>query len=146
MGYVPKDARWFVAELIVEIKIDGNPRNVVHINTVLVNADSPEHAYQRANELGATYNSTTENESGHAVHTSFLGLRDLFVMYDEPVHGAEVFYEEKVGVEQAELSTFIRGKESLTVFIPWEPPSDNTPDYAVGRIVRDMREELGSKT
>ena len=141
MGYVPKDARWFVAELVVEIKVDEDLRNVVHVNMVLVNADSAEDAYARALELGATYGSVGVNEAGHAIVTTFLGLRDLWVMHDVPAHGAEVIFEEKVGVERKELQALITSKSELTIFTTWQPPSDETPDYASGWIVREMRKE-----
>ncbi|MBL0124173.1 MAG: DUF4288 domain-containing protein [Betaproteobacteria bacterium] len=146
MGYLPKDARWFIAELVIKIEVEGEPRNVVHVNSVLVNADSAEHAYERAIELGVAYESTDENEAGKAIQTSFVGLSDLYVMYDEPAHGAEIFYEERIGVEQEELKTLVRNKAVLTVFTPWEPPLADKPDYAIGRIVRDMREDLKSKS
>jgi hypothetical protein len=47
MGFIPKDARWYWADLILEFTIEGDDRNVVHINTHLIEADSPEQAYQK---------------------------------------------------------------------------------------------------
>jgi hypothetical protein len=41
MGFIPKDARWYVTDLILEFTIEGDDRNVVHINTHLIEADSP---------------------------------------------------------------------------------------------------------
>ncbi|WP_127081917.1 DUF4288 domain-containing protein [Dulcicalothrix desertica] len=32
--------------------VEENPRNVVHVNIVLVRADSPEEAFDKAEELG----------------------------------------------------------------------------------------------
>ena len=36
-----------------EITVEGESRNVVHTNLLLVRADSPEEAYEKALELGA---------------------------------------------------------------------------------------------
>jgi hypothetical protein len=42
MGFIPKGARWYLADIVLEHIIAGDPRNVVHINTHLVEAGSPE--------------------------------------------------------------------------------------------------------
>ena len=52
MGYIPEDAKWYLADLVEEITVEGDPRNVVHTNMTLVRADSPEEAYQKAVQLG----------------------------------------------------------------------------------------------
>jgi len=44
MGFVPKDTRWYLADIVLEIIIEDDPRNVVHVNTHLVEAESPEQA------------------------------------------------------------------------------------------------------
>ena len=48
MGYIPKNAKWYLAELVEEITISGDPRNVVHTNLVLVRADSAAEAYEKS--------------------------------------------------------------------------------------------------
>jgi hypothetical protein len=40
MGYIPTDAKWYLADIVMEITIQGDSRNVVHVNTTLVRADS----------------------------------------------------------------------------------------------------------
>lgn len=40
MAYVPEDAEWFIASLVVEIRVAGHKRNIVHINYVIVRAKS----------------------------------------------------------------------------------------------------------
>lgn len=44
--------QWYVADIIIEIVVQRDPRNVVHINTVLVRAANDEEAYLKAIELG----------------------------------------------------------------------------------------------
>ncbi|MGB3691330.1 MAG: DUF4288 domain-containing protein [Spirulinaceae cyanobacterium] len=48
MTYIPQDAKWYLAELIMECKIEGDSRNVIHVNITLVRADSPEEAFSKA--------------------------------------------------------------------------------------------------
>jgi hypothetical protein len=44
MGYIPADAKWYIAEIVQELRIDSEPRSLTHINWVLVGADSPDEA------------------------------------------------------------------------------------------------------
>ncbi|GLI35942.1 hypothetical protein [Desulforhabdus amnigena] len=46
MTYIPKDAKWRIAEIVVEHRIEAEPRNVVHIDFIPVRADSPEDAFK----------------------------------------------------------------------------------------------------
>ena len=52
MGFIPEDARWYLADIVLEHIIEGDSRNVVHINTHLVEAESPVEAYEKAVGLG----------------------------------------------------------------------------------------------
>ena len=40
MAYIPEDAKWYLADIVLEITIEDDPRNVVHTNLVLISADS----------------------------------------------------------------------------------------------------------
>ena len=61
MGYIPEDAKWHIVDIIVEIKIENEPRNVVQTNIVLIRADSPEEAYAKAIELGKEEEASYKN-------------------------------------------------------------------------------------
>ncbi len=52
MAYIPADAKWYLADIVEQIAVEDDPRHVVHTNTVLIRADSPEDAYAKAVELG----------------------------------------------------------------------------------------------
>ena len=41
MGHIPGNATWYIAELIMELAVDGDPKNVVHKNLVLIEAKQP---------------------------------------------------------------------------------------------------------
>jgi Domain of unknown function (DUF4288) len=86
-----------LAKIVEQITVEGDPRNVVHTNLVLIRADSPEEAYPKAVELGAAGEQSYENLDGTRVEFRFRGLRELSVIYDELEHGAELTYSEDVG-------------------------------------------------
>jgi Domain of unknown function (DUF4288) len=137
MGYIPPDARWYLADIVEEIRVEGDPRNVVHTNLVLVQADSPEEAYEKAVQLGFQGEQCYENPEGKKVTCRYRGLRDLNVIHDELQHGAELTYEEQVDVSEPDIQRWIPSKEELGVFAPVR--RSQAPDYASGEVLRELR-------
>src|SRR5690348_13398603 len=118
MAYIPEDAKWYLAEIVEEITVQDDPRNVVHKNVVLIRAECPEDAYQKALELGNGKNTCYENPDGKRVEIRFRGLHDLQVIHDELEHGAELTYSEEIGMDEEALYTWVSPKEELGVFAP----------------------------
>jgi hypothetical protein len=108
MAYVPNDAKWYLAWLVLEIIVEDDPRNIVHINLMLIRADSPGEAYEKAIELGKESEISYENPDGKSVVHVFRGIRDLNVIHDELEHGAELNYEENVGVSNEKIERMLR--------------------------------------
>ena len=137
MGYIPPDAKWYIAELVEEITIEGEARNVVHKNLVLIRADSSDEAYDKAIQLGKQGELSYQNPAGRSVKTRFWGLGELAVIYDELADGAELLYEEKVGVPSDQIEKEISAEEELAVFRPFE--SREEPDYTSKDIVDEAK-------
>jgi len=136
MGYVPKDTKWYIADLIIEITIENEPRNVIHTNSVLIRADSPEEAYKKSLELGEENNTTYENPDGNQVVFKFRGLLDISPIHDELEHGAELFYHEDFEVPENDIIKMIQPKENLSIFTP--VIRTEKPNY----MSKDIYEEL----
>jgi hypothetical protein len=143
MAYVPQGAKWYVAEIIEEITVEGDPRNVVHKNLVLIQADSPDEAYAKAVELGSEHDSSYDNPTGKLVRARFRGLGYLDVIHDDLEHGAELLYEQKTSVPEERIQEWVLPKERLTVFRKEEPALDH-PDYSAKDIVEEASKMLQS--
>lgn len=126
---IPKDAKWYIAELINECRIEGESNNIVHIDITLINANSPEDAFQKANELGKENEISYSNPKNQQVSWFYRGLRNLYVVYDELEHGAELLFEEKIGMTEDEIKNIISDREQLNVFTKAKPKDENEPDY-----------------
>lgn len=126
MAYIPSDAKWYLAEIVEEIRIESESENIVHTNIVLVRADSPEEAYQNALALGKECEMTYTNPEGKTVQVYFRGLRDLNVIYDELEHGAELIYEKQTGISESDLARWVSAKEDLGIFRARDTSRDNT--------------------
>src|SRR5262249_26907387 len=111
MAYIPDTATWYIAEIVEEISVETDPRKVIHRNTVLMNATSPEEAYSRSIELGKATETSYENPAGNRVSVRFRGLRDLIVVHDRLEHGAELFFEEFIDVSEQQVQSWLRSKE-----------------------------------
>ena len=122
MAYIPPDAKWFIPDLVVEYKIYSgiSNDNMIHVNTVLVEANSAEVAYAKALELGHTYEVNYTNSDGNKVEVKFRGLRDLNVIHDELEHGAELFYESHESLKEDEIQALVHPKRELAIFRPRE--------------------------
>ena len=118
MGFIPEGAGWYIAGLVLEHTIEGDPRNVVHINTHLIEASSPDEAYRKADALGQAVEQEYVNTEGKQVRVAFRGLRDLDVIHDELGDGAELFYQEVVDVLESDLRRWVVPKGTLSAFAP----------------------------
>ncbi len=146
MGWVPKDAKWFIAEIVEEITVRGDPRNVVHLNYTLIRADSPAKAYAKAIKLGKGGETNYKNSEGKLVSIRFRGLHELLVVYDELEHGGELMYEAKVGLSSRDIKKMLRSKKELAVFQPWKPPDfSKSPDYGAKYIIEEVERRFGLK-
>ena len=134
MAFIPKDAKWYLAEILELITVEGDPRSVLHTNLVLIRANSPDEAYERAMESGRDGESSYENPADKLVQIKFLGLQNLYVTYEDLEHGAELLYTEEIGLSDNEIQERVRKKDELAVFQPVEPSS--APNYTSKEIVR----------
>lgn len=144
MAFVPTAARWFLASLVEEIRVEGAKRNIVHINYVLVEADSPENAYIRALEMGEQCSQDYVNTHGKKVTVRFRGLSNLDVIHDELAHGCEIMFEEKLGVTEKGIQKLIQRKEALEVFRPVRNRFGK-PDYASKEIMDEVARRLNTR-
>ena len=136
MGYIPENAEWYLAEIIEQITVEDDPRIVVHTNMVLIHASSPKQAYEKANELGKQSNISYDNTEGKLVTIKFLGLHDLNVIHDQLEHGAELTYQEYIGMDERKIQALVSTKNDLGVFAPIKTPRG--PNYAARDIMEDV--------
>jgi hypothetical protein len=136
MGYVPRGARWWVAEIVERVKVARDRRSVVHVNFCLIEAKSPAEAYSRARTLGRAGEVRFKNPAGQLVSIKFLGLRDLHVLHDPLEHGAELLFEEHVGMSDAAVRALVRPRRLLSVFLPRRHSAG--PDYSSADVLEDV--------
>ena len=133
MAYAPRDAKWYIAEIVERLRVQGDPRAVVHVNLCLVEAAGPAIAYRKALALGKAAEITYLNPKGRKVSIEFLGLRDLNLVHDRLEHGAELLYRQYVGLTAAAARKLVTRRTKLSVFRAMQRPSG--PDYSSAEVV-----------
>jgi hypothetical protein len=118
MSYIPKNAKWYLADIMLEIQVQDEDTNIVHVNLTLIRANSPEEAYHLAIQVGKQSEIIYQNTDGKTVTMTFRGLRDLNVIHENLEHGSEIIFEELVDQSEEHISRLVRSKQDLAVFRP----------------------------
>ena len=77
MADSPDIPRWYIAELVEELILGGNVRNVIHRKTRVIFADTHDDAYQKALSLSTEHETTYLNQKHESSQTRFWGLSEL---------------------------------------------------------------------
>jgi hypothetical protein len=135
MGYIPQDAEWYVAELVMEISVCGGRCNVIHRNLTLITAHSPEEAYSKAIRMGKEGETQYMNPKDQRVDIRFRGISTLDVVYDPFVDGAEISFVEELAVPETRIQSMLPPKGKLAVFTAPHPGEERDPDYRSKAVV-----------
>lgn len=136
MAYIPEDSEWFLAELVEEITVEGEAKNVVHRNLTLVRASSSAVAYKHAEKLGRKGETSYKNSSGKRVRIKFRGISSLDVVHEPLSHGAELQFKENIGLSEEKIRKLIPPKNKLEAFMPIRKHK-RRPDYASEEILKE---------
>src|SRR5258708_34582100 len=103
MAYIPKDAEWYLADIVLLHTIEDDSENVVYINFVLIHASSPENAYEKALERGHNQEAVYENTESKRVTGTFIALRELNGIHGKWEHDRELTYNRTIGLKSRKV-------------------------------------------
>jgi hypothetical protein len=137
---------WYLATLVMEILVGGDPRNVVHRNLFLISACSPEEAYSKAVLLGQRGEIAYDNPAGVQVRHRFRGIADLDSVIDgDLADGAELAFEQTVGSPEDQIRAWIRTKEDLCKLHRPSAPGSGIPDYSYKDVLVQLSEIMARR-
>ena len=113
-----KTRKWYISHEILGFEKSNKNEVAEHLtiweNLILIRANDPEEAYQKSIAHGRLQEEPVEID-GEEGYCKFLGLKNLFLIYDQIEDGIELeWYEREISVN--ELSTIIKIKENLHAF------------------------------
>ena len=121
MAYIPDGTEWFLAELVQEIRIEGEDGKELHAILVLIQASEPETAYSKALDWGKARELDFTNTEGRPVKIRFLGLSSLNIVYEPLIDGAELIDSTYGEATPELLGRLLVEKDQLNVFRPITP-------------------------
>jgi len=83
MADSPETPRWYIAELVEELILDGNVKNVIHRKTRVIFADSHEDAYEKALSLSQEHEPTYLNQTYNVPQIRYWSLNELNLVQEE---------------------------------------------------------------
>lgn len=135
-SYVPEDADWYLSGCVEANRVGRH--SPLTINTLLIRADSPDEAHEKALRFGRRANATGKNGAGELVRTRFLGLAELNVI-DEPLEdGSELTYRKRSAATLAAARRFVAPRSKLAVFRGRNPPGPSEPDVIQSGLRRGL--------
>ena len=111
-----KQPEWYIADLVILFWVVGSDEDLLHINTKLLKAGSPEEAFEKALKAGTEYNYNFTNTDGALVEVKFLGLRELLHVAEDLEDGCELYYEEVAERHGFRKHGTLKSKDNLAVF------------------------------
>jgi hypothetical protein len=126
MTFVRSGWNWYVAQLVLESKVQDEPRPIVQIESILLHAESPNAAYEKATELCASPEHAYRNSSGVPVRQSYIGIHDIDNLQVEAPHDGLTLsvqrLDEMCGIDAITLA---HSREELTLFRGKSKPRTN---------------------
>lgn len=132
---------WYVAEIVIEARVEGDRRNVVYTNFTLVSATSNREAFEKAAALGRDSEMEYENTEGSRVRLAFRGLHELHQIDGPLEHGMELLFEQRTDMPESELIKWVRPRERLAVFRQLKPPDG--PNLRSRSVCDELEERYG---
>lgn len=109
-------SEWYLAQFIIEFLVEGDTENVVHVNSVLVRAESPEACYSKALHHGLGGNSQYFNPNGRRVTSRFRGFYDIRRISRQLEDGTAWACCRTETISEEQIQSAICPKESLSAF------------------------------
>jgi hypothetical protein len=134
MAFIPPGIQWYVADVVLEVRVSGASDRRAWVNTYLIQAATPDEAFEKAQRIGSDSESSYVNAEGVEVTHTFRGNGDLQVVLGPLEDGAEIGWSEYSDMTPDDVADLVIPKDDLAVFLPIEPEMD--PRY----VPREMWE------
>ena len=113
MTFVQPGWNWYVAQLVVESRVEHMREPIILIESVLLHAESPGAAYVKAESLCASGEHVYRNKAGQKVTQQHVGIHDLDNLQTEQPHDGLVL---GVRLVPGESGNHVRSRAESALF------------------------------
>ncbi len=117
MTLVQEGWNWYVAEIVVESLVEGDPRPVAGIHAVLLHAVSPDDAYASARAFCESPEHAYRNSEGVPVVMRYVGIHELDNLQVAELSSGTVLATRRLdGLAHDGIRALCRGRDELALF------------------------------
>ncbi len=117
MNYRSPEWTWYVAQLVIESRVEGVPEPILMIESVLLQAESPDVAYNKAMARCASSDHGYRNKTGAPVVQRYLGIHDIEDLQAERMEDEQVLLMQILPTApQYDARLLLRSKSELSLF------------------------------
>jgi hypothetical protein len=99
---------FYIAQLVMEFRVEGDELSLVHRNYTLVAADDVDEAYRKSLDLGRSEEDDYTNPENKRVRCVFRGLAELSKVHEPLEHGSELMYTKHDDVTEEAIVKMVR--------------------------------------
>jgi hypothetical protein len=107
------ELRWYLADLVTEIRVEGAESSVVHFDLHLVRAQNAAEAYDKALRIGGGKAKQYLRNDGNLMSFIFRGLNDLVAVDEEFADGARILFRSQSGAGEEDIRNMVTPREYL---------------------------------
>ena len=104
---------WYLADLVVEVRVEGKERSVVHFELHALRAKDALEAYDKALRVGRTKTKQYLRKDGNLISFIFRGLNDLVAMDEEFADGARLLFRYQPEMSEDDIQNTVTPKDYL---------------------------------
>ncbi|HEU0122515.1 MAG TPA: DUF4288 domain-containing protein [Bryobacteraceae bacterium] len=104
---------WYLADLVTEVRVEGEERSVVHFDLHLVQAANAAEAYDKALRIGGGKAKQYLRNDGNLMSSIFRGLNDLVAMDGEFADGERILFRFQPEMTEEEIQHVVTPRDYL---------------------------------
>jgi hypothetical protein len=109
------ELRWYLAELVTELRVEGEQKSGIHFDLHLVLARNAAEAYDKALRLGGGKAQQYLRNDGNLISFRFRGLNDLVAVDEEFADGARILFRSQPEASEEEIQYLVTPRMYLRV-------------------------------
>ena len=106
-------ANWYLADLVVEVRVEGAGKSVVHFDLHMIRAKDATEAYDKALRIGNGKSKQYLREDGNLISFIFRGLNDLVAVDEEFEDGARILFRSQPEMTEEEIQHVVTPRDYL---------------------------------
>ena len=104
---------WYLADLVIEVRVEGRERSVVHFDLHVVRAENAAEAYDKALRIGGGKAKQYLGADGSHISFIFRGLNDLCAMDEDFEDGARILFRSQPEMSEEEIQHVVTPRDYL---------------------------------